>query len=88
MATGAGFKIRNAQLENPPVGSRIPVYVAEGEKTDNVLVRASEAAEGIYLGHGNRPIEYIRRDCQLIRKVCKGNRFVRSWRAVRSEDNR
>lgn len=67
-----GFKIRNAQLENPPVRSRIPIYVAEGEKTDNVLLRASEAADGIYLGHGNRPIEYIRRDCQLIRKSAKG----------------
>ncbi len=66
-----GFKISNAQFENSPVRARIPIYIAEGEKTDKVLVRVSEVADGIYLGHGNRPVEYIRRDCQLIRKFAK-----------------
>ncbi len=71
--SASGFRLNNAQLDSPPFRTSVPIYVAEGEKNDNVLLKASPVADGIYLGHGNRPIEYLRRDCDLIQKTRENN---------------
>lgn len=65
--SASGFKISNAQLE-VPASREVPIYVAENEKSDAVLSRTSRVADGFYLGHGNRPIGYMRRTCASIRK--------------------
>ncbi len=65
----SSFRIRNAEFESPPLRSDIPIYVAESEKSDSVLLKASQAADGVYLGHGNRPLGFIRRNCVLVRKA-------------------